>query len=301
MTEETPPQLAKPDGFWKAWEQRREEAIMQFMGIVKPEEARDFVTGVEKIHQEVQEQHPDNIVIALRGGASISWALETFEKQDNKKPIKRIILPIGIATDINTKRAGILPNKQRKLEIIQQVATFEASQTKKLGKLLLIDEALSGGSINFFVENGFPVFKSLGAKSLSVIAVTNPDTKENLKINLMKDPKPVIPLKIIKAPLVFSDKRSLVDDLVIDSNHPKKLLPQVIHNIELKRIIEMITISYQHPDALENLLDGNYEENETTSILKNYLDEITSDLFEPKPFLAWLKQYLKEVKKPTST
>jgi hypothetical protein len=285
--------------FWDGMEQRRIESVMQFVSLVSPSDAKAFVVGIDSISELIKQNNPEVLVVSQRGGVSIDWSLAITQESKGYNIQRRLYLPIGSQNDLRRARLGFAPTPEIKTSIVEKVVGYDFNSNGKLGKVAMVDEVKGGGSLNYFIQSALPILRNYGCESLYVVAACDP------KAQIAKDPSQLVEkaknsdvgISFVKVPLVFTDKRSFVEELAYDPNSPKRgfLVPHTIHNKEAQDIVEMITFAYFHPKSLDRLLSGSVPVTPTDLRFNEYFKKITSVLTESKPLTNWLNQYSSEL------
>ena len=278
--------------FWRRFEQRRNESLPQFINIVQPEQAAHFVDAMHGVAQKLHDDKIDTMLIAQRGGVPFDWAIRQVDNIVGRKSPRTIYLPIGTQHDIATVNGKQLPGIEEKKGIAQLI--FEAtSGTRGYGNTAFVEEAKSGTSVSTFLQHVHPLLPS--HTDFEVLAVIDP------RSSLGKDQAPLramaeqyrIPIFGVKAPLIFSDKGSFVDELTLDRARPKGrvVVPHTIHNPEMRAISDLLVLGGFYPQELRQFADGKYAYSPVMQEIKGKFDIATHNLTQPEYFLPWLKEY----------
>lgn len=112
------------------------------------ESLEDFARGVGVIWKIVEYEDPDYIFVPARGALPLVWSLEEAARREGKSLPVIVVLPIGSHTDIyNAEEAGGITKPEKDAIIKSHLATARELSPQGINKIMLLDEARTGGTI----------------------------------------------------------------------------------------------------------------------------------------------------------
>jgi hypothetical protein len=279
--------------FFKKYEQRSQESILQFVSNIDPKSAAEFITGVHQANELVASLKTNTLIITQRGGTLFDWSMKEFDRLLDRKELKTIYLPIGTQRDISRPKAMKIPSIEEKVQIAQQVFSKSIGQNENLGNITFVEEVKSGGSLAVFLNNILPLLANFHCESFNLIAMIDRGSSVDLNRTFLENLREEYGIQIHEVPisLKMSDKRSLVDELVYDPNKNGQV-PEVIDNKIIKSMVRLLTIAALHPNELSDLLQSHIP---PASDLKAMHNLTTEKLSQPEYINKWLSEYQKEI------
>ncbi len=196
-------------------------------------------------------------------------------------------------TDTRHQKTKIIHPTEHKIAITRKLLEHEQVSPAGLGKVAYVEETISGNSLNFFLKSVYPVLYDYGCTQLFVIAAID-NTSKAKQTEIADPPNASVKISRISLPLIFTDRSIFLNTLAIATGQ-EQIMPQTVHNVETRKIVEIITLAHLHPARLKSVLDNTAASEKGGNQLQELVKEVTKDMPKPEVFIDWLKRYYGEI------
>ena len=275
--------------FIRKQHQREREAIIQFVQLIKPQEAAELIRAIHQANEIIYQNKTNTLIINQRMATVFDWSFKEFNRLLDRSDPLTIHLPIGTQTDIVSGKKNQVLEGSEKAKIAQYTLDNDYKELENLGKIAVVDEAKSGNSIIVFLQHIVPILQAYNFDSLRIIAMADENNKQLLDQNWLKHLSDQYDIETnqIMTSLSISDKNGLLDTLIYDPKQ-ENIVPHTLTNQISQAMIQLLSIAALYPRELDDLLSGHYLPN---SDMQLAYQKATVHLNDPQFINPWLKQY----------